>query len=98
MKTYSELLNKLDNLLREIDIAREQEAQRLSARALELLLESGNGDMAKNFLNRSRRRAVSPKYWNPKTGATWSGRGKTPKWLVGQDISQYRISDPGEID
>ncbi|WP_232434923.1 H-NS family nucleoid-associated regulatory protein, partial [Burkholderia ubonensis] len=21
------------------------------------------------------------RYWNPHTGATWSGRGRRPKWL-----------------
>lgn len=26
--------------------------------------------------------SIAPKYCNPKTGATWSGRGKRPKWIV----------------
>ncbi len=26
--------------------------------------------------------AVAPKYINPKTGATWSGRGRTPAWIA----------------
>jgi DNA-binding protein H-NS len=34
---------------------------------------------------------VSPKYRDPATGATWSGRGKTPKWINGADRSQYAI-------
>jgi DNA-binding protein H-NS len=28
------------------------------------------------------RRRVPPKYMNPKTGETWSGRGRTARWLV----------------
>jgi len=26
-------------------------------------------------------KAVKAKYRNPETGATWSGRGKPPKWI-----------------
>lgn len=28
------------------------------------------------------KRAVAPKYRHPKTGETWSGRGKAPRWLT----------------
>ena len=34
---------------------------------------------------------VVPKYRDPQSGATWSGRGKTPKWINGADRSQYVI-------
>jgi len=35
---------------------------------------------------------VSPKYRDPHSGATWSGRGKTPKWINGAtDRSVYAI-------
>jgi DNA-binding protein H-NS len=34
---------------------------------------------------------VSPKYRDPASGATWSGRGKTPRWINGADRSQYAI-------
>ena len=27
-------------------------------------------------------KAVAPRYRDPKTGATWSGRGKKPAWVV----------------
>ena len=43
---------------------------------------------------------VLPKYRNPKTSETWSGRGKLPRWLVaamksGKKIEEFRISDSG---
>lgn len=28
------------------------------------------------------KRSVAPKYRHPKTGETWSGRGKAPRWLM----------------
>jgi DNA-binding protein H-NS len=41
---------------------------------------------------------VLPKYRNPQTSETWSGRGKRPRWLVaamksGRKIEEFRISD-----
>ena len=41
---------------------------------------------------------VLPKYRNPLTSQTWSGRGKRPRWLVaavnsGRKIEEFRISD-----
>lgn len=41
---------------------------------------------------------VLPKYRNPKTSETWSGRGKLPRWLVaamksGKKMEEFRISD-----
>jgi DNA-binding protein H-NS len=43
---------------------------------------------------------VLPKYRNPQTSETWSGRGKRPRWLVaamksGRKIEEFRISDGG---
>ena len=43
---------------------------------------------------------VLPKYRNPQTSETWSGRGKRPRWLVaamksGHKIEEFKISDGG---
>src|ERR1043166_6097588 len=43
---------------------------------------------------------VLPKYRNPHTSETWSGRGKRPRWLVaavksGRKIEEFRIGDVG---
>ncbi len=32
-----------------------------------------------------------PKYRDPLTGATWSGRGRCPRWLVGEDRSKFAV-------
>src|SRR5690606_16048375 len=42
------------------------------------------------------RKPVAPKYRNSKTGETWSGRGRTPRWLAaleaqGKSREDYRI-------
>lgn len=41
---------------------------------------------------------VLPKYRNPQTSETWSGRGKRPRWLVaamksGKRIEEFRIGE-----
>ena len=33
--------------------------------------------------------SVAPKFKDPISGATWTGRGKAPKWIEGQDRSQF---------
>ncbi len=30
----------------------------------------------------ARKAAVAPKYRNPETGVTWSGRGRSPRWIL----------------
>ncbi len=42
------------------------------------------------------RKPVAPKFRNTKTGETWSGRGRTPRWLAalesqGKSRESYRI-------
>lgn len=42
------------------------------------------------------RKPVAPKFRNSKTGETWSGRGRTPRWLValeaeGKSREEFRI-------
>jgi len=34
---------------------------------------------------------VAAKYRDPASGATWSGRGKTPRWINGADRAAYAI-------
>jgi DNA-binding protein H-NS len=36
---------------------------------------------------------VAAKYRDPVSGATWSGRGKAPRWLADQDRDKFVITD-----
>ncbi|UXU92230.1 H-NS histone family protein [Burkholderia sp. S-53] len=38
------------------------------------------------------KRTLPPKYLNPKTGETWSGRGRAPTWL-GKNRARFLIKD-----
>lgn len=34
---------------------------------------------------------VAPKYRDPATGQTWTGRGKAPKWIQNEDREKFAI-------
>ncbi|WP_415867865.1 H-NS family nucleoid-associated regulatory protein [Burkholderia ubonensis] len=52
---------------------------------LDILIEYGQ--------SKKRSKPVLPRYCNPDTGETWSGRGREPRWIVGKDRSLYLICD-----
>lgn len=65
-------------------------------------VESANSltELRPSKARKSQRRypKVLPKYRNPDTSETWSGRGKRPRWLAaaeaaGRSIDEFRISD-----
>ena len=35
--------------------------------------------------------SVAAKYRHPQTGETWSGRGRTPKWLDGKNKDDFAV-------
>lgn len=37
--------------------------------------------------------SVAAQFKNPETDETWTGRGRTPRWLDGKDRAVYRITD-----
>ncbi|WP_230380713.1 H-NS histone family protein [Burkholderia ubonensis] len=73
-------------------MAREKEARLIAAEIANVL--ASHGVRLEEILGsrvRSRKTEVRPKYWDPETGATWSGRGRMPLWLVGQDLEKFRL-------
>lgn len=60
----------------------------------------GDPDQMRDGKLRRKYPRVLPKYRNPHTSETWSGRGKRPRWLVaavksGRKIEDFRIGDTG---
>lgn len=41
--------------------------------------------------SQSARKPVPPKYRDPVSGKTWTGRGKPPRWIADQDRDQFLI-------
>lgn len=67
-------------------------------RGNDIVSQSGASLSRQNGKARRQYPRVLPKYRNPQTSETWSGRGKRPLWLVaamksGRKIEEFRISD-----
>jgi DNA-binding protein H-NS len=37
------------------------------------------------------KKSSTVQFRNPQSGDTWSGRGRMPNWLAGQDKAQFRV-------
>ena len=90
MKTYKELKKQLDELIVEIETARKVEFDSVVEQIRELIgiYQIAARDLFPQATSHQRtvlrqtRRGI-PKYWNPETGSTWSGRGREPNWIKG---------------
>lgn len=92
--TYKELLEQLKVLQAQTEEARQREAKEAIDQARQLIEQFGL--TAEDVFPASRKRAtsgnpVAPKYRDPATGATWTGRGKAPKWIADQDKEKFAI-------
>ncbi|KQP13728.1 H-NS family nucleoid-associated regulatory protein [Pseudorhodoferax sp. Leaf267] len=102
MSSYKELLQQRENLERQIQEARQRENQEAvdKVRALVAEFELTADDIFGNprragksgKVSASAGQKVAPKYRNPATGDTWTGRGKPPKWIADQNREQYLIA------
>lgn len=99
MLTLSELLAQKAALEKQIlEVQREERAQAI-AQIRELMSRYGLtlADVAgKPAVPAKPGAKVAPKYRDPATGATWSGRGLQPKWLknaldAGRSLSEFTL-------
>jgi DNA-binding protein H-NS len=95
---YEELQAKIADL--QAQAARVKEEEKEQAIAMARTMISAYGITAKDLgLDKMVKAKSGPKvgnkiaakYRDPQSGATWSGRGKTPRWINGADRSQYAI-------
>lgn len=95
MTSYAELKVQIAELERQAARARQHELIaaveqiRTIMRDYGISLEELTQDVS---MEGKRKRAVAPKYRDPATGATWSGRGRTPRWLEGKSKSDYSVT------
>jgi DNA-binding protein H-NS len=98
MPSYKELLAQRESLERQIEEAKSREyaevldeiKQKMSDYGITLQeLAGGRGSKAAKAARS--RSGVAPKYRDPESGSTWSGRGKPPKWIAGQDRDSFLI-------
>lgn len=93
--TYSALIaqrNEIDAKLSQIQLAEKQEAI-AEIKKLIALHKISATDLHPLRRSKDRRYTpVLPKFKDPASGSTWSGRGKTPRWLVGKNKELYRLN------
>lgn len=97
MASYAELLAQKEALERQIIEAKAREKAEGIAKA-KAIIEQYGLSAADLFSRRTGsaggsgpRGKVAAKYRNPATGETWTGRGKAPKWIEGQDRAKFAI-------
>lgn len=94
--SYKELLREREALELKIKEAREKELAEAITRVRALIdeYELTQQDVfppARAARSASAGTKVAPKYRDPATGQTWTGRGKPPRWIQGQDREQFAI-------
>ena len=96
-ESYKDLIKQRELLEQKISEARQRELADAIAQVRSIVAEY---DLSSNDVfpaGRAVRVAtaptakVAPKYRDPATGQTWTGRGKPPKWIQNQDRAQFAI-------
>lgn len=94
MSSYKELLAQRELLDKQIKEAIQREKADGIAKA-KLIIEQYQLTATDLFSRKAGAKSsggkVAPKYRNPATGETWTGRGKAPKWIEGRDRSNFVI-------
>jgi DNA-binding protein H-NS len=96
MATYKELLAQQKVLEDAIKAAHAHESSGAVKQVQAIIAEFGltADDVfggAKRAGNKAKGTTVAAKYRDPKTGATWTGRGKPPRWIADQDREKFII-------
>ena len=95
MSSYVELLAQREQLDKQIKEAMQREKGDAIAKA-KMIIETYQLTEADLFSrksggSRNPSGKVAPKYRNPATGDTWTGRGKAPKWIIDRDRLNFLI-------
>lgn len=93
MATYKELLSQKAKLEEQLEAARLAEVETAIQQVRQIVHEYGLTAEDLGLAIKAKKRkgmVVPPKYMDPKTGATWSGRGRAPAW-IGKNRDRFLI-------
>lgn len=97
MTSLQELLKQKEELDAQIEALRKAEVSNVISQIRALMAEYQlsvmdiAGDSGARAPKARKSSSVAPKYRDPVSGATWSGRGRSPTWLQGRDKSEFLI-------
>ena len=96
MASYKDLLQQRELLEQQISESRQREISDAVAQARAIVEEFGLTQQDVFPVGRARSAVkgskVAAKYRDPATGATWTGRGKAPRWIQDQDRAKFEIN------
>ena len=95
MQTYKQIQDQIKQLQQKAEELRKKELGSAISQIKSIMAEysisiSDLGMSGKKKSDRARI-PLTPKYQNPATGETWSGRGKTPKWIDRKNKEKFLI-------
>ncbi|GAO22500.1 histone family protein nucleoid-structuring protein H-NS [Alicycliphilus sp. B1] len=101
--SLEELLAEREALDAKIQAVRSEAREIAIAQIHELMTTYGltREDVMPGSAEASRTRKAGPrkkapaKYYDPNSGKTWTGRGKAPRWIAGQDYANFLIPAEG---
>ncbi|WP_431821321.1 H-NS histone family protein [Burkholderia sp. F1] len=98
--TYLDLKAKIRALQVQAELARKNEVQRIVKEIQKMIAEFDLtpedlfADIQRKTRRVRRRAPALAKYRDPASGAVWSGRGRAPRWIAGQDREKFLIHTP----
>ena len=101
MSQYAELKVQIAKLQAQADEVRRAEMIEVIADIRQKIADFGLSAADLGFLEPPRRgrppkakkMPLAPKYRDPKTGVTWTGRGRVPGWMQGKNRDRYLIKE-----
>ncbi|AXV70361.1 DNA-binding protein [Ralstonia solanacearum] len=94
MATYKELLAQKAKLEEQLESARVKELEAVIQQVRQIVSEYGltaeDVGLSSKRGGAGKKKTAAPKYQDPKTGATWSGRGRAPAW-IGKNRDKFLI-------
>lgn len=93
MTSYQELIAQKKELDRLIAQAQKTESTEALATVRRLIKEYGFTAQQVFTWEADKKAKAAIKYYDPNSGAKWTGRGKPPKWIAGKDYAQFLLPE-----
>jgi DNA-binding protein H-NS len=91
--TYAELIAKREEINKEIEKIKSVEKRKI-IQSIKGMMDEYDISLSDLRVQRpvATRKPVAIKFADAATGDTWTGRGKTPKWLQGKDKTLFQVN------
>ena len=94
MASYKDLQSQIEKLQKQAEQARDKEVATVVAQIRTMMTDYGIQAADLGITSKRKRKPgtpAAPKFQNPQTGETWTGRGRAPKWIDGKDRTKFAI-------